>query len=180
MAEQDPKGSQGAGEGGEGTEGEAPEYEALYKSSQEELEKAKENSRKWERRSKANAEKAKAYDDLQGKSKTTEERLSALEEENRALKARGERAALVQQVSKATGVSQEIVSMLSGDDEDTLTAKAKAVADAIKAAPRYPTVTDDGKPAGAKAMTEEEIEKIKNPRERVMARAAKIAQERRK
>jgi vacuolar-type H+-ATPase subunit I/STV1 len=166
MAEQDQGGTQDQGDGA-GTE--APDYEALYKSSQEELEKAKENSRKWERRSKSNAEKAKAYDDLRGKSKTTEERLSALEEENRALKARGERAALVQQVSKATGVSPEIVSTLSGEDED-----------AIKAAPRYPTVTDDGKPAGAKAMTEEEIEKIKNPRERVMARAAKIAQERRK
>ena len=76
--------------------------------------------------------------------------------------------------------SQEIVSMLSGTDDETLTAQAKAVADAIKAAPRYPTVTDEGKPAGSKAMTEEEIEKIKNPRERVMARAAKIAQERRK
>ena len=106
MAEQDQDGMQDQGEGA-GTE--APDYEALYKSSQEELEKAKENSRKWERRSKSNAEKAKAYDDLQGKSKTTEERLSALEEENKALKARSERAALVTKVAKVTGVSQEIV-----------------------------------------------------------------------
>jgi superfamily I DNA and RNA helicase len=177
MAEQDQGGMQ---DQGEGDVTEAPDYEALYKSSQEELEKAKENSRKWERRSKSNAEKAKAYEDLQGKSKTTEERLSALEEENKALKARSERAALVSKVAKVTGVSQEIVSTLSGTDDETLTAQAKAVAEAIKAAPRYPTVTDEGKPTGAKAMTEEEIEKIKNPRERVMARAAKIAQERRK
>lgn len=178
MAEQVTEAAQ-VTEGG-GAEGDTPDYKALYEASQGELEKAKENSRKWERRSKSNAEKAKAYDEQQAKSKTTEERLSALEEENRALRARGERAELVARVSKATGVAQDLVSTLSGTDEDTLTAQAKAVADAIKAAPRYPTVSDDAKPAPAKAMTEEEIEKIRNPRERVMARAAKIAQERRK
>ena len=89
----------GAGEGGS-----EPDYKALWEKSQADLERAKANSRKWEDRSKANADKARAFDASQEKAKTVEERLAALERENAGLRAARDRAALVESVSRATGL----------------------------------------------------------------------------
>ena len=75
--------------------GREPDYKALWEKSQADLERAKANSRKWEDRSKANADKARAYDASQEKAKTVEERLGALERENAGLRAARDRAALV-------------------------------------------------------------------------------------
>ena len=134
----------GAGEGGS-----EPDYKALWEKSQADLEKAKANSRKWEDRSKANADKAKAYDASQEKAKTVEERLAALERENADLRAARDRSALVESVARATGLDTSIVGALNGADEDT------------------------GTGSGA-SLTEDQISKIKNPAERVRARARAI------
>ena len=160
----------GAGEGGS-----EPDYKALWEKSQADLEKAKANSRKWEDRSKANADKAKAYDASQEKAKTVEERLAALERENADLRAARDRSALVESVARATGLDTSIVGALNGADEDALTEQANAVKAAMGSGRRYPALGDQGTGTGSgTALTEEQISKIKNPAERVRARARAI------
>lgn len=160
----------GAGEGGS-----EPDYKALYEKAQSDLEKAKANSRKWEDRSKANADKAKAYDASQEKAKTVEERLAALERENADLRAARDRSALVESVARATGLDTSIVGALNGADEDALTEQANAVKAAMGSGRRYPQVDDRDTGTGSGAsLTEDQISKIKNPAERVRARARAI------
>lgn len=110
-----------------------PDYKALY-------EEMKAQSRKWERRSKENADKAKQYDAIQEASKTAEQKLADLQIENERLKAAQARSELVKEVARDTGVASTIVETLSGNDYDTLTAQVKAIMEATQAkgAPRAP------------------------------------------
>lgn len=115
-----------------------PDYKALY-------EKSVAESRKWEERSKANFEKAKLWDEVEEKNKTVEEKLAALASENKELKAEKARAELVSQIAKATGVDKAIIATLSGSDEETLTAQAKAIAEAYAVPAGAPNVPEAGK-----------------------------------
>jgi hypothetical protein len=123
MAENN-EGAQQAPQEPHGPEG-GTDYKALYEQTLAE-------SRKWEKRSKANAEKAKAYDELESANKTLEERVGAIEAANKALEGEKARASLVKTVAASTGVSEAIVSTLAGEDEETLTAQAQAIAAAYK------------------------------------------------
>lgn len=114
------------------------DYKALYEQTLAE-------SRKWEKRSKANAEKAKAYDDLESAKRTLEERVGAIEAANKALEGEKARASLVKEVSESTGVPEAIVSTLAGDDEETLTAQAQAIAAAYKTPGGAPSASEAGK-----------------------------------
>ena len=129
---QEPHGTDG-GEGGEGTD-----YEALYT-------KAVAASRKWESRAKSNAEKAKKYDELAAGNKSVEDRIAALEAQNKQLEHERERAKVVKAVAKATGVPESIVSALSGADEESLTTQAKAIADNYKTPGGAPKAPEAGK-----------------------------------
>ena len=111
----------GAAQGGEGQE---PDYKALY-------EQLKAESRKWEDRSKQNKAKADKLDELMAGNSSIEERIAALEAENKAMKDAETRHALVAKVAAAVGLPEGLVGTLNGQDEETLTAQAKAVA-AIK------------------------------------------------
>lgn len=115
-----------------------PNYKELY-------EKSVAESRKWEERSKANFEKAKLWDEAEEKNKTVEEKLAALTAENKTLKDEKARAELVSQIAKATGVDRAIIASLNGADEETLTAQAKAIADAYAAPAGAPSVPEAGK-----------------------------------
>lgn len=108
------------------------DFEALYK-------QAIKESRKWEERAKANKEKADKWDAAANGSDSLEERLAALEAENTAMKEAKARRELVAKVATATGLTADLVDSLSGTDEETLTAQAKAFA-ALKpkGAPRAP------------------------------------------
>lgn len=130
--------------GGEGQEGEggAPDYKALYESTKAE-------SRKWERQSKKNYEKAKRYDELMAGEQSVEDRIAALEASNKQLEDEKARAAVVKSVAKATGVPEQIVSSLSATDEDGLTAQAKAIAENYKLPGGAPKVPEAGRfPSG--------------------------------
>lgn len=116
----------------------AEDWEAKYK-------QAIADSRKWEARSKANAEKAQKYDEITAQNKTLEERIVAIESESKALKDAAARNSLVKAVSKATGVSEEIVSTLSATDEESLTAQAAAIAEAYKTPGGAPKIPEGGK-----------------------------------
>lgn len=110
------------------------DYKAMY-------EQAISESRKWESRSKANAEKAKKYDEMEEAKKTLEERVASIEAANKALSDEKERAALIKAVAAVTGVPESIVSTLSATDEETMTAQANAIAENYKTpggAPKAP------------------------------------------
>lgn len=119
----------GAAQGGEGQE---QDYKALY-------EQLKAESRKWEDRSKQNKAKADKLDELMAGNSSIEERIAALEAENKAMKDAETRHALVAKVAAAVGLPESLVGTLNGQDEETLTAQAKAVADLKpKGAPNAP------------------------------------------
>lgn len=146
----------------------APDYKALY-------ENALKESRKWESRSKANL---KELDELKAAATktdpTVEERLSALESENAALKASAARSALVDSVAKATGLDRSIVATLNGEDEDALTEQAKAVAAIMKPAGGAPKVLEaGGKPKPGKP-SKKDILGIEDKKERMAAIGANI------
>ena len=152
-----------------------PEFWIAVKKAQKDLERTKAYSRKHEAQAKANAEKAKAFDAAQTKARTVEERLAALERETADLRAARDRSALVESVAKSTGLDASIVGALNGADEDALTEQANAVKAAMGSGRRYPAVCDQGTGTGSgTALTEEQISKIKNPAERVRARARAI------
>ena len=92
----------------------------------------------------------------------------ALEKELAELKAERERERTLARVSQATGVP---AALIHGDDEESMTASAKAVADfAESRQPGYPL--DKGGSGGGKKVNKESIESIKDPAKRIMARAA--------
>ena len=114
------------------------DYKAMY-------EQAIAESRKWESRSKANADKAKKYDELESAKKTLEERVASIEATNKALEDEKNRAALVKSVAKSTGVPESIVAILSATDEDDLTTQAKAIAENYKTPGGAPKAPEAGK-----------------------------------
>ena len=117
-------------QGGEG--GQEPDYKALYEASVKE-------SRKWEERAKANKDKADKWDEASAGSDSIEERIAALETENKRMRDATARHALVAKVAAATGLSESVVETLNGSDEETLTAQAKVIADLKpKGAPNAP------------------------------------------
>ena len=89
----------------------------------------KAEARKWERRSKENADKAKAYDELQEQSKTelekAREQAASYKKQVDELNAKAERDAARAKVAKDTGVPAELI---SGDDKESMRAFAEAVA----------------------------------------------------
>ena len=90
-------------------------------------------ARKWEARSKENAEKAKAYDELQEESKTELQKAKEEAEKAKAeldgLKAKAELDEARRRVAKSAGVPESLV---FGATEDEMEANAKAVAEYAK------------------------------------------------
>ena len=97
------------------------DYKALY-------EKAVTESRKWEKRSKANFEKAQKFDELAQGEESLEDRIAKLEADKKRLEGEKARAELVSKVAASTGLSESLVASLNGVDEKTLESQAKAVA----------------------------------------------------
>lgn len=117
--------------------------------------------------------KAEELDEIKNKSESDLEKLQGridkLEGENKAMKHAAELASWRDEVAKETGVP---ASVLRGDSLDELKAHAEAIKEAM---PSYPSV-DPGKPANAK-LTSEQVSKIKDPVERIKARAWLIEQD---
>ena len=136
-----------------------------------EAKKAKEESRKWESRAKKNKEKADLWDARGAQAPTVEDlnkKIDDLMGQLDASEAARERERTLARVAQATGVP---ASLIHGDDEESMAASARAVADFAKASrPGYPL--DQGGAGGAKQVTRESIEAIKDPVKRIRARAA--------
>ena len=144
----------------------------------------KSESRKWEARAKENKEKADQYDAMQQSSlanadqaKEAEKRASeaekrATEAEQFAEQAKAEltRMQTLSTVSEETGVP---VSLLHGETEEEIRDYARSILDfSAHTKPSIPK--DQGGSAGKPTTTRESIESIKDPVERVRARAANI------
>lgn len=146
-----------------------PDYKAL-------AEEWKAKARKWETSSRKNADKAKAYDEAQAKSATVEERLAALENENKSLKEAQARNSLIKSVASATGLSADIIAALNGADEDELTAQAQAIANAFKTS-SAPSAPEAGRlDHGTNKLTKDDLYKITDKKEREAAIKAFVAQ----
>ena len=142
------------------------EYERLLK-----------HSRTWEDKAKRLKEKADRLDELEEASKTDAEKLDdatkraeSAEKKLAEYERRAERAAAVAEVAAAKGVDAEWLGRMSGDDRESIEANADYIASKLSGAPIYPSVPDNG---GSKAapITREQIDAIKDPRERVRVRA---------
>ena len=145
-----------------------------------EYEKLLAESRKWEARSKANAEAAKRLAELEDASKTDAEKLADATKRAEEAEAkvadyerRAERAGIVAEVAAEKGVDAEWLSRMSGDTREDIEANADFLASKLSGHPIYPSVTDRGH-AKTPPMTKEQIESIKDPRERVRMRARHI------
>lgn len=92
--------------------------------------------------------KAEEFDKLQEANKTALEKandkLAKANAELEALKAERERAALVAQVAKDTGVPISVVEALNGVDEEALMGQAKSIAEQYESTPSAPYVGSDG------------------------------------
>lgn len=140
----------------------AVDWEARYR-------EAVEQSRKWEGRSKANADKAKAYDALAEKAEADAKRAADAETELAALKAEAAHAAQVAQVAEAKGVDADLLAAMRADTAEELEAAADKLAASYAARSLYPSVSDQGA-MQTPAMTAESIDAIKDPMERLRAR----------
>lgn len=142
-----------------------------------EYEKVLAQSRKWEQRSKDNAAKAKELDELKAATQTDAEKLAdavkraeSAEQKLAELERAAERAGIVAEVAAKSGVDAEWLGRMAGDTAEEIQANADFLASKLSGAPIYPSVSDNG---GRKAapVTREQIDAIKDPRERVRVRA---------
>ncbi len=137
------------------TGGEQPTVEELMAqvaSLTDERDKAIEQSRKWEGRSKSNADKAKRYDELAAQSMTDAEKLDAAskraeeaESKLAAYEAEAKRAKDAAEVSEATGVP---ASLLTETDRKAMEAQAASIIAFAQGQPIAPVFKGDGKRPG--------------------------------
>lgn len=156
-------------EGLQNAEGQAEtvDWEAKYRELQKE-------SRKWESRAKANKSAADELSKAKEANKSVEERIAALESENQSYKAQAARTALVADVAKETGLAVEVVSLLSGEDAETLTEQAQLIAGQMKSRGGAPSIEEAGKKQKPGKMSKADILQIKNDKERKAAIAENI------
>lgn len=164
----------------QGTSGAAAGQGEQQRDWQADYEKLLEQSRKWEARSKANADKAKAYDEMRAKSMTDAERADEAAKRADAAEARlaeyeraEKTARLVAEVAAEKGVDAELLGRMSGDVRSEVEANADFIASRLSGSSIYPSVPDGGR-SNAQQVTREQIEAIKDPRERVRMRAKHI------
>ena len=133
----------------------------------------KAEARKWEARAKENKAKADAYDAAEEERKSdlqkATERADRAEAELKAIKEEQERARAVKDAAARYGVDEETLSRMGGDIESN----AEFLKSRKPPQPAYPQVNDRGE-IPVKAVTEEDIESIKDPVERVRKRAQHI------
>lgn len=120
-------------------------------------------------------EKVEQYEKAESESESEfeklQKRLGKLEDENKAMKHAAEVSRWKAEASEETGVP---ASILRGDTQEDIKAHAEAVKSVMEHA-TYPAV-DPGNPAGGK-LTKADVDSIKDPVERVKARARLIQQD---
>ena len=146
----------------------------------EDYEKLLAESRKWESRAKENKEAAKRLAEMEDASKSDAEKLAdatrraeSAEQKLAEYERERERAAIVAEVAADKGVDADWLSRMAGDGREAIEANADFIAGKLSGARVYPSVSDNGG-AGSVPITREQIDAIKDPRERVLMRAQHI------
>ena len=102
-------------------------------------------ARKWVKRSKENAEKARLYDELKAGQMTEAEKLAAAESRVAELELERDRAQWADELADETGVPAKVLRMMGCSTRDDLEEKAKTIAEAMpKGQPSMPVVHSDG------------------------------------
>lgn len=142
-----------------------------------EYEKLLKHSRTWEDKAKRFKDKAERFDELEEASKSDAEKLAEATKRAEDAEARlaeyeraAERAGIVAEIAAAKGVDAEWLARMSGDGREAIEANADYIASKLSGAPLYPSVDDHGGGNSA-AITREQIDAIKDPKERVHMRA---------
>ena len=145
------EGNEPTGTGANGQEPHGTEPAPQDTVTRAEYEKLLAESRKWEARSKANAEAAKRLAELEDASKTDAEKMAdaikrAEEAEAKVAdyERRAERAGIVAEVAAEKGVDAEWLGRMSGDTREDIEANASYIASKLNGSPIYPSVTDNG------------------------------------
>lgn len=145
--------------------------------SRAEYDKLLAESRKWEARAKENKDAAKRLAEMEDASKTDAEKLADATKRAEEAEAkvadyerRAERAGIVAEVAAEKGVDAEWLGRMSGDTREEVEANADFISQKLGGQRIYPTVTDNGQQK-TPPITKEQIEAIKDPRERIKARA---------
>lgn len=138
------------------------ELQAQLEAMTAERDKAVEQSRKWEGRSKSNAEKAKAYDELAAKSMTAEERAEAAakraDDAESKLAEYEEKAQFAKDAAEVSEKYGVPASLLTERDRDAMEAQAKAIKEYASGQPTAPVFTADGtKPGPAKQTPQQQF-----------------------
>ena len=151
---------------------------------QAEYEKLLAQSRKWEERAKKNVAAAKELDEIKAQSMTDAER--AQEATRRAEEAeakiaeyerKAERESIISEVAESKQVDADILARMMGDTREEIEANADWIAAKLAEKHLYPSVADKGQQTPPKQKPED-IRAIKDPQERIHARARLIAQNR--
>ena len=126
----------------------------------------KAEARKWEKRAKANAKQ-------QDSNKTADDEIASIRAELEAMKAERDQKAWLDEVSKETGVSADLI---RGATKEEMKAHAEAIAKAYKkpSAPSGQSDTRKGGDGNGPKRTKQEILAIKNSKERKAAIAENI------
>ena len=130
----------------------------------------KAQARKWEERAKENKAKADKWDEQEEANKTELEKARELAQATKAeldaLKKEKAHSELVSRVSATSGIP---ANLLHGTTEEELTASAEAIKSFLETSkPAYPQ-DKGGSASGGATMTLGDIQKIKNPHERIKA-----------
>lgn len=81
------------------------------------------------------------------------------------------RSGLIKAVSQEAGVDAELLEKMAGDDEEVIRANAELLKAKVASVPKNPAVVDAGAGPG-QMLTADQISEIKDPVERIRARAA--------
>lgn len=146
--------------------------EVSIESLQAELDKAKAESRKWEKRAKDNKAAADELETMRAERDTeyakAVEKAEAATAELEVLRAEKARAESVKAAAKEFGVDEDLLSMMAGDSNDQIRINAEILKLKLDAIPKYPSIEDHGGNT-APAITKDQILSIENPNERYEA-----------
>ena len=101
-------------------------------------------ARKWEKQAKENKAAADELAKLKEASMSEQELAAKRAEETQAQLKEAQRKLNIFEAAKTAGVAVELLERMKGETPEEITANAEFIKSALGAAPKYPTVTDNG------------------------------------
>lgn len=131
----------------------------------------KAEARKWEKLAKANKDAAAELEQLRASTMSEQEKAIKRAEDAESALAAANRKLAIHEAAKTAGVDESLLERMSGDTADEIAENANALKESMATTTRYPNVPDAGN-RPTPGMTADDIRSIKDPVERVRARAA--------